>query len=833
MGLYESYGSNLLSYTTLRVNTKTLRNDHIFGIPILFIPGNAGSYKQVRSLASISYQKSMNRKEHFNYYTIDLNEEISGLYGGTLRDQAEYVNYCIKRILAGYRNLPSPPRSVVVIGHSIGGMIARALFTLPNFDNSTVTTVITIATPHRSPVFYADKYVADFYDTVNTFWQEQSSSGQILDQVIIASVGGGLRDVIVRSDLTSLASVANYNRSINAITTAVPRTWLTIDHRCIVWCKELVLAIVRALYDMIEAHGQISSSTSKRRNVLAHHLIKHNGMRNYPYKLGKKFLKIDQERPVNICISRIWSNGLHRKQSSKRCLMAFPLKPQRIAKDRLLLMTTSNANAWIISCNGIDYHKCDSPSDLLNHVQIIPHATGTLKLLDVNINSELSQATHVMVSTATHDSVFAEFYRDAVKTKHIRLPSIVGFTAVDSDDNDQYILNYNLPDMRQIWEAYYVQINSSDRCLRHTTIQFHAPWFHEDVFRYVRPEDNGKLNFSIYMQTPRPNDNKYQNMSIRLTIWSTNAKCRYKIIVTTDYTRLLGQMVRYYAIFLPGWTMAIIILLAFNLVKYVNETYQSKSTDSQDGKERLNTSPGVALALKQQTSDHFSIKTLLNQELDRRWKFAASLVSFSYLFSSTFSKFAWPFPIFPQPDIFNVMKSGEWSTYLLSVIHMFSISGLHFQFCIMDWLVYGVASVLRFTSRWLSMARLTGNIFTAICFNLYFNIIFGLLVITICLTMCGALGLYCTILYCYVKLVAIINSRQNKEREYCGSSDLCFLLLNSSLLSSFLTIPSAIMWFKNLRYGFNVMPDPFMHESLLASCGLLVLFQKSSFYEDM
>ncbi|EDV27947.1 uncharacterized protein TRIADDRAFT_53016 [Trichoplax adhaerens] len=640
MGLYESYGSNLLSYTTLRVNTKTLRNDHIFGIPILFIPGNAGSYKQVRSLASISYQKSMNRKEHFNYYTIDLNEEISGLYGGTLRDQA---------------------------------------------------------------VFYADKYVADFYDTVNTFWQEQSSSGQILDQVIIASVGGGLRDVIVRSDLTSLASVANYNRSINAITTAVPRTWLTIDHRCIVWCKELVLAIVRALYDMIEAHGQISSSTSKRRNVLAHHLIKHNGMRNYPYKLGKKFLKIDQERPVNICISRIWSNGLHRK------------------------------------------------------------------LLDVNINSELSQATHVMVSTATHDSVFAEFYRDAVKTKHIRLPSIVGFTAVDSDDNDQYILNYNLPDMRQIWEAYYVQINSSDRCLRHTTIQFHVPWFHEDVFRYVRL----RINFIL------------------------------------DYC--------YYRLYTTAWT----------------ETYQSKSTDSQDGNERLNTSPGVALALKQQTSDHFSIKTLLNQELDRRWKFAASLVSFSYLFSSTFSKFAWPFPIFPQPDIFNVMKSGEWSTYLLSVIHMFSISGLHFQFCIMDWLVYGVASVLRFTSRWLSMARLTGNIFTAICFNLYFNIIFGLLVITICLTMCGALGLYCTILYCYVKLVAIINSRQNKEREYCGSSDLCFLLLNSSLLSSFLTIPSAIMWFKNLRYGFNVMPDPFMHESLLASCGLLVLFQKSSFYEDI
>lgn len=26
-----------------------------------------------------------------------------------------------------------------------------------------------------------------------------------------------------------------------------------------------------------------------------------------------------------------------------------------------------------------------------------------------------------------------------------------------------------------------------------------------------------------------PNDNKYHNQSIQLTIWTTNAKCRYKV----------------------------------------------------------------------------------------------------------------------------------------------------------------------------------------------------------------------------------------------------------------------------------------------------------------
>lgn len=42
-----------------------------------------------------------------------------------------------------------PPTSVVLVGHSMGGFVARALFVHPAFQPGTVDTIITLNTPHR------------------------------------------------------------------------------------------------------------------------------------------------------------------------------------------------------------------------------------------------------------------------------------------------------------------------------------------------------------------------------------------------------------------------------------------------------------------------------------------------------------------------------------------------------------------------------------------------------------------------------------------------------------------------------------------------------------
>lgn len=57
------------------------------------------------------------------------------------------------------QHLKTPPRSVVIVGHSMGGVVARALYTLPRFHTSLVSLIITQASPHVAPVLALDPYL--------------------------------------------------------------------------------------------------------------------------------------------------------------------------------------------------------------------------------------------------------------------------------------------------------------------------------------------------------------------------------------------------------------------------------------------------------------------------------------------------------------------------------------------------------------------------------------------------------------------------------------------------------------------------------------------------
>jgi glycosylphosphatidylinositol deacylase len=55
------------------------------------VSGNAGSHKQVRSLASVALRKAIDEtkyRTHFDFFAVDFGEEMSGLYGGVLQDQS-------------------------------------------------------------------------------------------------------------------------------------------------------------------------------------------------------------------------------------------------------------------------------------------------------------------------------------------------------------------------------------------------------------------------------------------------------------------------------------------------------------------------------------------------------------------------------------------------------------------------------------------------------------------------------------------------------------------------------------------------------------------------
>ena len=90
-----------------------------------------------------------------------------------------------------------------------------------------------------------DTHTRDFYDAVHERWNGSRAANRF-PHLAFVSVGGGERDIQVRSGLTKSAEA-----DVNVITTDAAGIWVSTDHRCIVWCKQLVLSLKRALFDVV------------------------------------------------------------------------------------------------------------------------------------------------------------------------------------------------------------------------------------------------------------------------------------------------------------------------------------------------------------------------------------------------------------------------------------------------------------------------------------------------------------------------------------------------------------------------------------------------------
>uniref|UniRef100_A0A8D8JES3 GPI inositol-deacylase n=1 Tax=Culex pipiens TaxID=7175 RepID=A0A8D8JES3_CULPI len=234
------------------------------GAPVLFIPGNGGSYKQARSLASVALRKGIDNgwRNHLDFFTVDFNEEYSGLYGGILNNQVEYVTICVRRILKLYERRVTVPVSIVLIGHSLGGKIAQAVASTYNLS-SVINTIIAISAPIDNPVLSLDHYYKNFYLAIQEQWtanrtlrieSTHQKSQKSLDQILFLTIGGGIRDTLVEESLSS--SVFG---DLHAMTHNIPNVWQSADHLCVVWCLQFVLVVNRFLHSIIDLDKKSNS----------------------------------------------------------------------------------------------------------------------------------------------------------------------------------------------------------------------------------------------------------------------------------------------------------------------------------------------------------------------------------------------------------------------------------------------------------------------------------------------------------------------------------------------------------------------------------------------
>lgn len=83
-------------------------------------------YVSVRSLASVAYRMTRLKgyRFHFNFFTVDFDEEMSALHGSSLNNQADFLLKAVKTIMLLYKKSKSNLKSIILIGHSIVSFIS-------------------------------------------------------------------------------------------------------------------------------------------------------------------------------------------------------------------------------------------------------------------------------------------------------------------------------------------------------------------------------------------------------------------------------------------------------------------------------------------------------------------------------------------------------------------------------------------------------------------------------------------------------------------------------------------------------------------------------------
>jgi len=230
------------------------------GAPVLFIPGNAGSSHQVRSIASSATRQYFSSpyvispdfssrsptSKPLDIFAVEFNEDLSAFHGPTLLSERAYASDAIRYILSLY-----PPNTpIVVMGHSMGGVVATSL--LPSPD---ISVIITMSTPHTLPPARFDYRIEGIYST---------NYGHLTsDPTPIVSICGGATDTMIPSEscvLPEPSSPSVFRKTI--FSSGMERCWTGIGHREMVWCHQARWQVARAA---LELSALAPSSTSLTR----------------------------------------------------------------------------------------------------------------------------------------------------------------------------------------------------------------------------------------------------------------------------------------------------------------------------------------------------------------------------------------------------------------------------------------------------------------------------------------------------------------------------------------------------------------------------------------
>ncbi|KAH7344773.1 PGAP1-like protein-domain-containing protein [Rhizoctonia solani] len=247
------------------------------GRPVLFIPGNAGSSHQVRSIASSAARQLYSTPhvrstdlpanvEPLDLYAVEFNEDLSALHGPTLQTQTTYVQAALEYIASKYSN--KRDLQVTLLGHSMGGIVALNALASPR-HRALTGAVITMSSPHSLPPARLDRQIEQVFDnSIDALWNAPAHNPTIQSPPILALCGGAT-DNMLPMESCMLPPPPNdglnnmpYRRTV--FTSGLDGTWTGVGHREMVWCHQVRWRVARASLELAVAEPNAKAAILDR-----------------------------------------------------------------------------------------------------------------------------------------------------------------------------------------------------------------------------------------------------------------------------------------------------------------------------------------------------------------------------------------------------------------------------------------------------------------------------------------------------------------------------------------------------------------------------------------
>ncbi|XP_050513961.1 GPI inositol-deacylase [Diabrotica virgifera virgifera] len=553
---FRKYG--LYAYSEGRLTERT-RNMYFDGIPVLFIPGNAGSHKQVRSLSSVALRKWMNSRTsyHFDYFAVDLNEEYSGLYGPLLFDQLRYVNASLYRILELYADRQKPPESVVVVGHSMGGIIAMKL--LSELEQpELISVLITLASPLKRAAMSLDYHMNKFYEGI--FDEDFSAT-------TVVSLAGGYKDILMHPHFTKRQN----NEIIHVSTSHIPMSWTESNHVQILWCKQVVMALNRALFDSVDMKTRlISTNTTYRNEAFKHHLIKNSGTKVKNHEQYSKLVTINTKGKWIDDIRKVYSieypRGLHEPHWNMVGLSDLP------GYEILTVLAVNlEVTDWIFACNAYYIQQtsraCQEGFHLSHKSEIAPSVKHKRRFFHINMKylkqyrNDLSHIVFRALPTNEPVKFHVDIHGLNDRNLTVNLPGVFSFskqTILERTPENALYYEVALPALNNIIQYYRLFLEPIE-CLKsdhHASVTLTVPWSNENYHGFIT--NNMKKPFNIRLYSSKPFDLNNATAKLKIIL---DPSCRYKISVQSSLFGVIGQLARTYTPLLVA-NLAVIALMS-------------------------------------------------------------------------------------------------------------------------------------------------------------------------------------------------------------------------------------------------------------------------------